>query len=185
MMILRRRKHPGCHPCGWAVGQLTRSFHGRGPGGWLARPISPLLLLCVVFVTVSSSLAAADPFVGSVKTIVGSPEIVRGSDILPATMGMHLSEKDILKTDGSSRMGIILRDGTRIALGPGSEVSVESFLFDPARDQLGLVLRVLRGVVAFVSGKIAQLSPEAAKVETPVGVIGLRGTKFAVALGID
>ena len=144
--------------------------------------------LALVFVLLAVAAApglAADAFVGTVKSFAGPVEIVRGSSTLQAQPGMRLEEKDIVKTGSSASIGFILRDGTRISLGPESEVSVESFLFNPAQDQLGLVVKLLRGVAAFVSGKIAQLSPGSAKVETPVGVIGLRGTKFAVALGID
>jgi hypothetical protein len=39
-----------------------------------------------------------------------------------------------------------------------------------------------RGAMVYVSGKIAQFSPGSVSVETPVGVLGLRGTEFAVAL---
>lgn len=125
---------------------------------------------------------SAEPVVGSVKTLTGSPVVIRGAQTLPATFGMHLFEKDRLRTDAHSRIGFILRDGSRVSLGPESELSVEKFLFEPGKGQLGLLLQMIRGVAAFVSGKITQLSPESAVVETPVGMIGLRGTKFAAAL---
>lgn len=98
---------------------------------------------------------------------------------------MRLQPKDALRTDAQSKVGVILRDGTRIALGPESEVSIESFLFEPGKGELNLLLRMVRGVAAFVSGRIAALAPEAANVETPVGMIGLRGTKFAVSLAAN
>ena len=35
-----------------------------------------------------------------------------------------------------------------------------------------------RGVAAYVSGKIAQLAPDAVRLETPVAIVGVRGTRF-------
>lgn len=125
---------------------------------------------------------SADETVGSVKTLTGSPVVVRGQQTIPAALGMHLFEKDLLRTDAQSRVGFILRDGARVSLGPESELAVEKFVFEPGQGKLELLLRMIRGVAAFVSGKITQLSPASAVVETPVGMIGLRGTKFAAAL---
>lgn len=125
---------------------------------------------------------SAEAIVGSVKTLTGNPVVIRGQQTLPATFGMHLLEKDHLRTDAQSRVGFILRDGARVSLGPDSELAVEKFVFEPGKGKLELLLRMIRGVAAFVSGKITKLSPESAVVETPVGMIGLRGTKFAAAL---
>jgi hypothetical protein len=36
-----------------------------------------------------------------------------------------------------------------------------------------------------VSGKIAALGPSHVRIETPVGVVGVRGTAFAVQIGAD
>ena len=125
---------------------------------------------------------SADQVVGSVKTLTGDPVVIRGQQTIPATLGMHLHEKDRLRTNAQSRIGFILRDGARVSLGPESELAVEKFLFEPAKGQLELLLRMIQGVAAFVSGKITQLSPESSVVQTPVGLIGLRGTKFAATL---
>ena len=80
-------------------------------------------------------------------------------------------------------MGAILQDGTGIGLGPNTELKIDSFLYDPANGKLSLALRLARGVLAYFSGRIAKLAPGAVTVETPVGVIGLRGTHAAVSLG--
>ncbi|MCW5962725.1 MAG: FecR domain-containing protein [Bryobacterales bacterium] len=135
-----------------------------------------LMLACL-------SGSAQDAFVGSVKISTGQPQVIRGSEAIPATPGMRLQLKDSLRTGPESRIGVILRDGTRISLGPDSELALETFLFEPGKGEFGLLLKLFRGVAAFISGKIVELSPDSATVDTPVGIIGLRGTKFAVALG--
>jgi hypothetical protein len=77
---------------------------------------------------------------------------------------------------------VVLRDDTRVSLGPETEIRIDRFLFAPATGQLAQVLKMARGVAAYVSGKIAKLSPDAARVETPVAIVGVRGTRFAAKL---
>ncbi len=85
----------------------------------------------------------------------------------------------MLRTGADGRLGVVLRDDTRVSLGPETEIRIDRFLFAPAQGQLALVLKMVRGVAAYVSGKIAKLSPDAVRVETPVAIVGVRGTRFA------
>jgi hypothetical protein len=41
-------------------------------------------------------------------------------------------------------------------------------------------MRVLNGVVAYVSGRIARLSPDAVRLETPSAIVGVRGTRVVM-----
>ena len=52
--------------------------------------------------------------------------------------------------------------------------------FAPADGQMGLVLKVVRGVMAYVSGRIAKLAPDSIRLETPAAVVGVRGTTLAI-----
>ena len=52
-------------------------------------------------------------------------------------------------------------------------------MFAPADGRMGLVLKVVRGVMAYVSGRIAKLSPDSIRLETPAAVVGVRGTTLA------
>ena len=49
-----------------------------------------------------------------------------------------------------------------------------------AEGRLGLVLNMVRGVMAYVSGRIAKLSPDSIRLETPAAVVGVRGTTLAL-----
>jgi hypothetical protein len=77
-------------------------------------------------------------------------------------------------------LGITLKDDTRLSLGPSSEVRLDRFLFVPAEGRLGLVLNVVRGVMAYVSGRIAKLAPDSIRLGTPAAVVGVRGTTLAL-----
>jgi hypothetical protein len=40
----------------------------------------------------------------------------------------------------------------------------------------------MRGVVAYVSGRIAKLAPDAVRIETPAAILGVRGTTLAIRI---
>ena len=143
------------------------------------RSICALVLLVVGAVV---SARADESFVGSVKTVQGAVSVQRTSGSLPVTEGMRLLRQDILHTGADSRMAFMLQDGTRISLGSNSEMKLDEFRYEPAKNKYALGIDMTKGVFAYISGKIASFSPESVKVRTPVGIIGVRGTQFAVAL---
>jgi hypothetical protein len=125
-------------------------------------------------------LAQAPRPAGQIKIASGSALIVRGGTQLPAEAGQPIFEADIVKTGADGRLGITLKDDTRVSLGPGTEVRVNRFVYAPAEGRLGLVLGVVRGAMAYVSGRIAKLAPDSVRLETPAAVMGVRGTTLAV-----
>lgn len=119
---------------------------------------------------------------GSVKTTQGANVVRRGADTIPIREGTHLLANDVLQTSSDGRLGVILQDGTRISMGPNTELKIDRFVYEPVAGKFALLMSLARGVMVYISGKIAQFSPGSVSVETPVGVLGLRGTEFAVAL---
>jgi len=137
-------------------------------------------VLCAALVAlVLGAAEGAAPSVGLVKVAEGTAVVQRGDQTLPAHAGLALMEGDVLRTGADGRLGAVLRDDTRVSLGPETEIRIDRFFFAPAQGQLALVLKMARGVAAYVSGKIAKLSPDAVRVETPVAIVGVRGTRFA------
>jgi hypothetical protein len=43
-----------------------------------------------------------------------------------------------------------------------------------------MVLKFVRGVAAYVSGRIAKLAPDSIRLETPAAIVGVRGTTVAI-----
>ena len=139
-----------------------------------------LCALAIVAATASASAQAPNSEAGRIKVSTGSAFILRGGALVPAQAGQVIFEADSLRTGADGRLGITLKDDTRISLGPSSEVRVDRFVYNPAEAQIGLVLKVVRGVMAYVSGRIAKLSPDAIRLETPAAVVGVRGTSLAI-----
>ena len=128
-----------------------------------------------------ASLAqATELFVGSIKTVKGSAVIVRANQSLSAKIGEKILINDSFKTGPDGSLGMILKDDTLLSLGPNTEVTINEFLFSPAEGKLSLVTRLFKGTVTYLSGIIAKLSPDSVRFETPVGNVGIRGTKFVV-----
>jgi hypothetical protein len=115
-----------------------------------------------------------------VKVAVGTAAIVRGGQATPAAVGAEVFEADVLRTGADGQLAVMLKDETRVSLAPGSEVALATFTYVPSENRLGLVLRVARGALSYVSGRIARLLPESVRLETPTAVIGVRGTHALV-----
>ena len=150
------------------------SSHGaclRGAALWL---FTGVLLLAATPAFAQGSAA------GRIKVVSGSVFIVRAGNVAPARLGQAVYEADVVRTAADGRIGITLNDDTRVSLGPGSEVALDRFAYAPAAGQLAFVLKVVRGVAAYVSGRIAKLSPDAVRLETPGAIVGVRGTTLAL-----
>ncbi len=135
--------------------------------------------LALSFVTVST-LQAQEAGAGRIKIASGSAFIIRQQASIPAKVGAVVFESDLLRTGADGRIGMTLKDDTRVSLGPQTEVRISRLAYAPAEGRFALVLSIARGVVAYVSGQIARLSADSVRVETPSAVIGVRGTRLAV-----
>jgi hypothetical protein len=131
-------------------------------------------------------LAAAPAFgqqpaaAGRIKIASGSAFVVRAGKAVPAKLGEAVFEADSLRTGANGRLGITLKDDTRLSLGPNSEIRLDRFAFEPAEGQFGFVLRLVHGVAAYVSGRIAKLAPDSIRLETPAAIVGVRGTTLVL-----
>ncbi|HUE87996.1 MAG TPA: FecR domain-containing protein [Vicinamibacterales bacterium] len=139
--------------------------------------------LVVLLLVATAPVAAQDGSAkgaGRVKVTSGAAFIVRDGRTVPATLEQVVFEADVLRTGADGRLGITLHDDTRVSLGPASEVRLDRFSFASAEGGMQLVLNFMRGVAAYVSGRIAKLSPDAIRLETPAAIVGVRGTTLAI-----
>jgi len=137
-------------------------------------------LVALVFSLAVAQAAAASEPIGYVKIVSGSATVVRGGSEQSLTVGAPLYEDDTLKTAKESSLGVTMKDGTTLSAGPETELLLDSYAYAPKANQLGFVARVSQGTLDFVSGMLGKLAPESVAIETPTGVIGMRGTHFVV-----
>lgn len=131
------------------------------------------------------ALLAASPVaaeIARIKQSSGTASVERGGQRLKGSPGLQLLAGDRLVTGKDGRISLTFVDNTRFAVGPNSRVSVSEFQYDRTRQKGTFVTRVDRGSLAVVSGKIAKSNRDAMKVRTPNTLLGVRGTKFIVAV---
>ena len=138
----------------------------------------------IATVLVSTPAFAQQPTpAGHVKIATGRSFIVRQNTTLAAKPGDAVFAIDTLRTEADGTLGVTMMDDTRISLGPASEVRLERYVFAPAEGGLGMVLNFVRGVAAYVSGRMAKLAPDSIRLETPAAIVGVRGTTVAIRVG--
>ena len=133
----------------------------------------------------AAALFAASPVaaeIARIKQSSGSALVERNTQRLKAAPGLQLLAGDRLVTGKDGRMSLTFIDNTRFAVGPNSRVSVSEFQYDRTRQKGSFVTKVDRGSLAIVSGRIAKSDRDAMKVRTPNSLLGVRGTKFIVAV---
>lgn len=141
-----------------------------------------VLIICTLLAGATISVAQDNRPVGLVKTASGEVSILRDGRRMAVLPGQQLVLGDVLSTGASGAVGVILRDDTVMSLGPSTETGLEQFAFEPAEQKLGMVLRVTKGLISYVSGRISKLAPGSVRIETPVATLGVRGTRFVARI---
>lgn len=131
-------------------------------------------------VTMCAIPALAGEVIGGVRTLTGTATLLRAGEELPLTMGDPVELLDELRTGPNSSLGVILDDETRLSLGPDSVLVIDAMVYAPAADQAALSVNLLNGTLSYISGAIAQLQPDAVRLNTPNAAIGIRGTRLAI-----
>lgn len=134
-------------------------------------------VILLVLIIGDSLLAVS---VAMIKKMSGTVEVKRAKKILLAKEGDLLENGDIVLTKSKSSVGIVFDDGTRVSLGGKAIFLIKKFKVEPDKQEYDVDLELKKGKAVFSSGKIGKLSPKSVKFRIPTGIIGIRGTKFAV-----
>ena len=86
---------------------------------------------------------------------------------------VHLDE--LIETSADSEGEFVLRDDTKLALGPNSQITLDRFVYDPEAKDGDIVINATKGAFRFISGSAKK---SAYTIKTPVASIGVRGTVF-------
>ena len=138
----------------------------------LSRPLLASALLCAV----SSATLAAPANVGVVAKAQGPSEALQDGVARPLAVEGVVLFGDRLRTGPGARLEAKLDDGTVLTLGEKGKLTVDKFVYDPARDGGKLALTVKSGAFLFVGGKIEGPTGGHVDINTPVGTLGVRGT---------
>lgn len=139
--------------------------------------------LLIGLVAAGPAKAAESALAGTVKRLVGSATLVRGTQQQTVSPGLALQVGDLLRTGPASGVSITLADDTLLSTGPGSELQITQFSFNSTTHEGGMLLSLWRGTLSVVTGLLARKAPEKVNVQTRTVVLGVRGTEFIVETG--
>ena len=164
----------------------ARDVHRRSRR-WLVSPVlhppAVLALLALLAPVLAPGAAAAEQkAIGRLKEVAGTATVTSSEQARPARPGEPIYLLDVVETAGDGSLGIVFLDESRLSIGPDTRLTVDEYVYAPARGEASFVTRLARGTLLYVSGLIAKVSPGSARVDTPVGTLGIRGTRFLVKL---
>lgn len=94
-------------------------------------------------------------------------------------IGRGVVTDELIQTLEAANVRIRFLDDTDLRVGASSMIVLDSLVYDPNQGVTEIVLGIAVGVARIVSGDIA---PGGLLVQTPVALIGVRGTDFVVAV---
>lgn len=133
-----------------------------------------------IFFGLAGWQALASEYAGVVKTARGAVSVERSGVRIPATPGARVHPGDRIVTAPNGYVGITLRDDTLLTLGPGSDLVLDNYRFDPKTHEGNFLASLGKGVLSVVTGLIARRSPDSFAVKTRISTMGVRGTEFIV-----
>jgi hypothetical protein len=82
-----------------------------------------------------------------------------------------------INTDSEGLVQVLLVDGSTFTVGPGSDLVIDKFVYDPNKGQGEVVATFGKGVMRFVGGKLSK-NEGGVTVNTPSGALAIRGGMF-------
>ena len=122
--------------------------------------------------------AATD--IGTATAITTSVTGTIDSQSVVLKTGDDVFANQTVATDSAGLGQFEFRDRTKLAIGPGSTVVIDDFVYNPNSSGSKVVLDLTRGSFRFITGKA---SHDAYEITTPTATIGVRGTAFDVCVG--
>jgi hypothetical protein len=131
-----------------------------------------ITLLVILF---ASGQAAAQEVVGKVFFLSGKAYVERGSGRADLQLKAEVLKGDTVATARGSSMILLLSDGSLLKMKPDSKLQIVDL--SPRNGRIRLIAGSLFSKVRKL------LKDELFQIETPVAVVGVRGTEFFMAFG--
>jgi hypothetical protein len=148
--------------------------------GAVTRRLAAALLCVSLLLIASQSFAAA--FVAQAVKVRGDVRISRdGAGDMSCSMGTALQLGDVVATGPGARLRLRFVDGSILALGENTKLSVDLFAVDASNKSRTVVLTVLEGIVNAAAAKSGESNFDY-QIKTANGYSAVRGTKWIVAL---
>jgi hypothetical protein len=128
----------------------------------------------------ATAASAAETLIGRAGAIHNEVEGFVGGSARPMAVRDPLVQNQRVRTGRDSTAQLLFLDETSMNVGPGSDVTLDRFVYDPGRSKNDIALRATKGIFRFVSGSS---DPRSYQLKTPVATIGVRGTIYDTIVG--
>ena len=142
------------------------------------RRIAVILLIAVAGATPAASLAQN---VGQATRVHSGSVQQSGTQVARLSTGDAIVWQARLGTDGTGSTEVTFADGTRLSMGPESDVVVDDFVYAPGASQQRMAVNLTKGFLRMISGDIRK---DDVRIATPVAALGIRGTDFTLDLNV-
>ena len=88
-------------------------------------------------------------------------------------IGLDVVSNEQVTTGPKGKLQLLFLDGSALTLGPNSDVTIDTFVYDPDSRTGQLAMSTTKGLFRLVGGRISKTRPITLK--TPNAVIGIRG----------
>lgn len=122
------------------------------------------------------SASSAEP-IGSAIRIVNKVTGSLDQQQRNLTVGDGVSQNETVEVASDSLGELKLRDDTKLALGPGSRLVLDKFVYDPGSSTGDVGVELVKGAFRFITGLARKRDYQ---LRTPSAVIAVRGTIFDV-----
>ncbi|MGE8944307.1 FecR family protein [Leptospira interrogans] len=119
--------------------------------------------------------ASQTPQIGSAVTVVNDVHAAYEQNQRALQSGDRVHEDELVEVGSDSRGELVLDDSTKLALGPGSRLLLDKFVYNGDRSKGDIVVNLMKGTFRFVTGAASKPSY---RIRTPVAAISVRGTIF-------
>lgn len=107
----------------------------------------------------------------AVRLVVKGTPPGQAERTVPSGGDLFGKERIVVSPEGD--LQVLFRDETTLSIGPGSDMVLDEFVFDPARTDKALSVKLRRGVARLIGGKITK--DAGASVGTSNATIAIRG----------
>ena len=151
------------------MGALSQGLRGRLSGASAAALFGFCLGLAVAIGSAAADkvgvAAAVNP--DAFSSLAGSPQS-------QLNIGKSIFYNERINTTTSGLVQVLLVDGSTFTVGPGSDLVIDKFVYDPKKKTGQVVATFSKGVLRYVGGKISK-NEDGVTIKTPAGTLAIRG----------
>jgi hypothetical protein len=127
------------------------------------------------------NLSAAEG-IGEALAVIDQASAIGTVGQRPLAAGEKVFLGERVKTDDIGEVQILFGDGTRMVVGPNSDMMLDEYVFRAGTAENQFVVRAFNGAFRFITGNSEK---DAYLIQTPSATIGVRGTVFDFAVTPD